>query len=88
MVLLGGLRSEHDPAQNPALIRFPFSNFQGGPNGQGTTFGLGNQPYVEGGVGIGNIFKFIRVDAIERFSYLSHPLVPRYGIRLQLVFDY
>jgi hypothetical protein len=81
-LLYGGLRPENDPSHDPALMRFPFADHQN------TTFALGNQPYLEGGVAIGNIFKFLRVDAIERFSYLSHLLVPRYGIRFQLFFDY
>lgn len=81
-LLYGGIRPENDPAKDPSLIRFPTVN------GQPTTFALGNQPYIEAGFGIGNIFKFLRVDAIERFSYMNHPLVPRYGIRFQFKFDY
>lgn len=81
-VLYGGLRAENDPAKDPALIKFPLLD------GQASTFALGNQPYIEAGFAIGNIFKFLRVDAIERFSYLQHAMVPRYGIRFQLKFDY
>jgi len=81
-VLYGGLRAENDPAKDAQLVKFPLLD------GQASTFALGNQPYIEAGFAIGNIFKFLRVDAIERFSYLDHPLVPRYGIRLQLKFDY
>ena len=81
-LLYGGVRAENDPAQNTGLIKFPTMN------GQVTTFALGNQPYIEAGFGIGNIFKLLRIDAIERFSYLDHPMVPRYGIRAQLKFDY
>jgi hypothetical protein len=45
-------------------------------------------PYYEAGVGIENIFKLIRVDALWRFSYLSHENVSPFGIRatLQLSF--
>ncbi|HXO74702.1 MAG TPA: DUF5686 family protein, partial [Puia sp.] len=81
-VLYGGLRDENNPAKNPTLIKFPLLD------GQASTFALGNQPYIEAGFAIGNIFKFLRVDAIERFSYLQHPMAPRYGIRFQLKFDY
>ncbi|HTI89050.1 MAG TPA: DUF5686 family protein [Puia sp.] len=81
-VLYGGLRTENDPAKDPQLVKFPLLD------GQMSTFGLGNQPYVEAGFAIGNIFKFLRVDAIERFSYPDHPMVPRYGVRFQLKFDY
>jgi hypothetical protein len=81
-VLYGGVRAENDPSKNTSQIMFPTMN------GQASTFALGSQPYIEAGFGIGNIFKFLRVDAIERFSYLDHPMVPRYGIRAQLKFDY
>ena len=81
-LLYGGLRPENDPVNDVSLMKFPMIN------GQVSTFALGNQPYIEAGFAIGNIFKFARVDFIERFSYLDHPLVPRYGIRFQLKFDY
>jgi len=81
-ILYGGLRAENNPAYDPSLLKFPVTN------GQTSTFALGNQPYIEGGVGIGNIFKVLRVDAIERFSYMDHPMVPRYGLRFLFVFDY
>jgi hypothetical protein len=50
-------------------------------SGQQLTYGLGRAPYMEAGVGIGNIFKLIRVDAIKRFNYLDHPGVSMYGLR-------
>ncbi|HEY6899666.1 MAG TPA: hypothetical protein VI233_03450, partial [Puia sp.] len=81
-VLYGGLRAENDPARDASLVKFPLLQ------GQASTFGLGNQPYIEAGFAIGNIFKFLRVDAIERFTYLDHPGIPKYGIRFQLKFDY
>jgi hypothetical protein len=45
-------------------------------------------PYYEAGVGIENIFKLLRVEAMWRFSYLDHPNVSPFGIRatLQLAF--
>jgi hypothetical protein len=81
-LLYGGVRAENDPSKTTGVLLFPTMN------GQTSTFALGNQPYIEAGFGIGNIFKLLRVDAIERFSYLDHPMVPRYGIRAQLRFDY
>jgi hypothetical protein len=81
-VLYGGLRTENDPAKDPSLMKFPLTS------GQATTFALGNAPYIEAGFGIGNIFKLLRVDFIERFTYLNHPMVPQYGLRFQLKFDY
>ncbi|HXB05971.1 MAG TPA: DUF5686 family protein [Puia sp.] len=81
-LLYGGLRAENDPAKNASAMRFPLID------GQASTFALGNQPYLEAGFAIGNIFKLLRVDLIERFSYLDHPNVPRYGVRFQIKFDY
>lgn len=81
-VLYGGLRPENDPSKNARLMRFPLIY------GQASTFALGRQPYIEAGFGIGNIFKLLRVDFIERFSYLDHPNVAQYGVRFQLKFDY
>lgn len=39
------------------------------------------EPYVEVGVGIENIFKIVRIDAIWRLSYLDHSNTTRFGIR-------
>lgn len=41
-------------------------------------------PYYEAGVGIENIFKLFRVDAMWRFSYLDHPYVAPFGIRVSM----
>ena len=43
-------------------------------------YGLNNKPYSETGVAIENIFDVIRVDALWRLSYLSHPNVSRFAI--------
>ncbi|HVS96367.1 MAG TPA: DUF5686 family protein, partial [Puia sp.] len=81
-VLFGGLRAENDPARNPQQIKFPFTD------GQIETYSLTNVPYVEGGFGIANIFKLIRVDYIRRFTYLNHPNIPTWGIRARAKFDF
>ncbi len=46
------------------------------------------QPYIEGSLGIENIFKLFRVDLVRRFSYLDNPNIPEYGIRagMELLF--
>jgi hypothetical protein len=53
-----------------------------------STLGELTTPYIEAGVGIENIFKIIRIDAIWRLSNLNKPEVQRFGIRakLQLIF--
>jgi len=76
-VLYGGLRNENNPLFSKDLYQFPV-----GSNGSNGTFSLGDTPYVEGGAGIGNIFKFLRIDVIKRFNYLDHPAVSPYGVKL------
>ena len=46
------------------------------------------EPFAEAHVGIENILKIIRVDAIWRLSYLDNPNVQNWGIRLQLHIDF
>ncbi|SDQ00876.1 CarboxypepD_reg-like domain-containing protein [Mucilaginibacter sp. OK268] len=76
-VLYGGLRNENNPLFSKDLYQFPVAS-----NGSNGTFPLGDTPYMEGGAGIGNIFKFIRIDVIKRFNYLDHPAVSPYGVKL------
>jgi len=45
-------------------------------------------PYYEAGLGIENIFKLIRVDALWRFSYLNKDNVSPFGIRASLQFRF
>jgi hypothetical protein len=72
----GGLSNENNPSLHPNLYQFPIAL-----NRQPITYGLGNTPYIEGSVGIENIFKFVRVDLVRRFTYLDHPDVAKWGIR-------
>jgi hypothetical protein len=81
--LFGGLRNENNPNNDPSLLQFPKNEF-----GQDRTFALGTQPYMEGSVGIGNIFKVLRVDMVKRFNYLNNPEVSEYGIRARVKFDF
>jgi len=39
-----------------------------------------NIPYMEAGVGVENIFRLLRIDAIWRLNYLQNNNVPRFGI--------
>jgi hypothetical protein len=81
--LWGGIRAENNPQYDPSLLRFP-TNAQG----QRTTFSLSDGPYMEGSVGISNIFKILRVDMVRRFSYLDNPNVPVWGARVFVKFDF
>jgi len=42
------------------------------------------KPYYEAGFGIENIFKFFRIDALWRLSYLNHENIQPFGLRLKL----
>lgn len=46
------------------------------------------KPYIEAGIGIENIFKFIRIDALWRFSYLNHPNISKFGFRMSYYFKF
>lgn len=81
--LWGGVRAENNPQYDPALLRFP-TNTRGLP----TTFSLSNGAYMEGSIGIGNIFKVLRVDMIRRFTYLDNPGAPKWGAKASIKFDF
>jgi Family of unknown function (DUF5686)/CarboxypepD_reg-like domain len=72
----GGLSSNNDPSLHPSLYQFPI-----GTDGRPITYALGKTPYMEASVGIENIFKFVRLDLVHRFTYLDHPDVAKWGIR-------
>lgn len=81
-VIYGGIREENNPDKNPGLIKFPVTN------GQTTTFSLNRKPYIEGSVGIGNIFKIFRVDLVRRFNYKENPNISTWGVRARFKFDF
>ena len=81
-VLFGGLRDENNPLKNPDQVKFPLTN------GLTETFSLNQTPYVEAGFAVANIFKLVRVDFIKRFTYLNHPEIPTWGIRVRTKFDF
>lgn len=47
-----------------------------------------SKPYVEGGVGVENILKIFRVDALWRMSYLNHSNVVPFGVRVTFQIDF
>jgi len=63
--------------QNETVLLFP-----------STLRSLNSGPYSEADLGIENIFKFIRIDALWRLSYLNDPGISRFAIMgtLQLIF--
>ena len=79
----GGLSNENNPSIHPNLYQFPVSS-----TGQPITNALGKTPYIEGSVGIENIFKFVRIDLVRRFTYLDNTGVAKWGIRTLVQFNF
>jgi len=82
-MLYGGLRDENNPSISQDQLHFPTDE-----HGRPTTFALNKEPYVEGSIGIGNIFNLIRIDVVKRFTYLDNPNVSNLGIRGRFKFDF
>ena len=66
---------------NRQAIIFPTNLYTLNEAGYTSSLFTHNKPYVEAGVGIENILKFFRVDAVWRLSYLDHPNIAKFGIR-------
>ncbi|MEO5570604.1 MAG: DUF5686 family protein [Bacteroidia bacterium] len=83
-VLYGNITPNNNPKNHPEeLFEFPTD-----VNGNPLTFTLRGQPYVELSAGIGNIFKFIRLEVIKRITYLDNPNVSDIGLRGRFKFDF
>lgn len=82
-MLYGGISDKNLPQNDPDLFRF-----QRDRENRQTSFALGRTPYMEGSIGISNIFKILRVDYVRRFTYLDHPNVPKWGIRARIHVDF
>jgi hypothetical protein len=63
-------------------MRFPVTN------GVTSTYSLGAKPYIEGSVGIYNIFTIFRIDLVKRFTYLDHPNTSGLGLRISSNFNF
>ncbi len=81
--LYGGLRDENNPTFNTSTLQFVRN-----ADGIAVTNSLDREPYIEGSVGVSNIFKVLRVDAVRRFTYLNLPNVSEWGIRARIKFDF
>jgi hypothetical protein len=82
-MVYGGVRRENNPAWNKETFTFPTDE-----TGRTTTFSLAGKPYMEANVGIGNIFKLLRVDLVKRLTYLENPNAPEWGIRARARLDF
>lgn len=81
-ILFGGLRKENNPAYNTDQMLFPTTN------GVTSTFSLNGNPYLEAGFGIYNIFSFLRIDFVERFTYLNNPGISHFGVLFSSNFNF
>ena len=82
--IYGGLRDENNPDKTTTGV-YKMPTYE---NGLQRTYSLSKEPYMEGSVGLGNIFKLIRVDLVKRFNYLNHPEVSEWGIRTRVKLDF
>ena len=51
------------------------------------TYTIG-KPYFEAGLGIENIFRIFRVDAVWRLSYYDHPDIKKFGVMVSMQLDF
>ena len=73
----GQLSDGNNPDKNPQLIQFLKDE-----NGNAQTTSLQAKPYMEVSAGVGNIFKIVRVDFIQRLTYLDNANVPNlFGVK-------
>lgn len=82
-VLYGNVRDENQPSLNNDQFKFPVDQY-----GRTSTYTLHREPYIEGSVGLGNIFNLLRVDVVRRFTYLTNQNVSEWGIRARVKFDF
>lgn len=75
----GSLSDKNNPAMNGDIFQFP---------SDASCRAMGNEPYIEAGVGIDNILTILRVDYVWRVTYRDNAGTDRRGIRIQLHFNF
>jgi len=75
--LYGSLSEKNNPTQSTGLFQLPTESFK-----------MGKDPYMEAGVGVENIFNFLRIDYVWRLTYLDHPNIDKSGVRISLNFSF
>ena len=81
--LWGSIDKRNQPDSENGLLSFPRYD-----DGTEMTYTLDKKPYVEGSVGIDNIFRLIRVDLVKRFTYLNNPFVSELGVRVRVKMEF
>jgi hypothetical protein len=82
-VLFGRLTKLNASANSSAFFQLPVDN-----SGTPLTFILDKGPYIEVSAGISNVLKFFRIEFVKRITYLDHPNVSNFGIRVRFKFDF
>lgn len=80
--LWGTLTDKNNPfiSDNPDLFRFPMRD------GKFTSHVMDPKvPYIEGSVGIYNIFKLLHIEYVHRFTYRNNPDINKNGIRFMVL---
>ena len=76
-VLWGRFTDLNNPELNPQLPQF-----QNNDDGIPRTYSLAEEPYIEVSAGLYNIFRFLRIDAVQRLTYLDNPDIPQlFGVK-------
>lgn len=77
----GTLREENDPrvSTDEGLLAFP---------DKAIATRMGNTPYMELGIGVGNIFKVLRVDYVHRLTYKNTPGTDSQGVRISVKVEF
>lgn len=81
--LYGSVSAGNIPSEQNRLLKFPVD-----AAGKALTSPLGTLPYMEASAGIGNLFGFLRLDYIRRLSYLQHPGIQKWGIKIMFDVDF
>jgi hypothetical protein len=83
-MIYGGVSAQNRPdANSTGLYKFPTE-----PDGTPITHTLEKKPYAEMGIGVSNIFRVLRIDYIQRLSYLQNPGISKSGIRASIVLTF
>jgi hypothetical protein len=81
--LWGKVHDRNLPTDQNGLLNFPKYD-----DGTTMTYTLEGKPYVEGSVGIANIFRLVRVDLVRRFTYTENPFVAKIGVRVRIKMEF
>ena len=76
--LVGTLSEKNNPFYNKSILEFPIDAH---------AMKMRKTPYMEIGVGLDNIFTFLRVDYVWRLTYRDTPGVDKSGVRISVHFS-